>query len=156
MEDVDSHSTRQQWVWCLFTLLCVAQTTLYAASQGRVGESSSRGTISISLVIPEFTRLVAEVESTTTLKKPKLCMHVVNPNDRTIANYYRVAGLTSTLNTNYESELVDLDKSVQLVTLNNNYKSRNPTNSLCDYQNELANKLKNKKNQTILFVLVAE
>lgn len=156
MEDVDRSKLRHRLVWCLLISLCVVQSTLYAASQGKLGNVSSRGTIGITLVIPDFTRLVADVETTSSIEDPRVCMHVVNSTEQSRENYYRVAGLTGNYPSNYEARLVELDEITQLVKLDNHYQDKNSLKSLCDYQDEFVGKLQDKNNQTLLLVLITE
>lgn len=156
MEDVIRRIVHSCWLGCIILSLVVAQSTLHAANQGELSSSSSRGAIKISLVIPEFTRLVADVDTTISLNDPKLCMHVIKRPNSTSANYYRVASLIDTPSLDYEVQLAELDKVTKLVQLDNSYHQDSTTKSICHYQSELAEKLKSKKNKTALLILIAE
>ncbi|MFK8027759.1 MAG: hypothetical protein AB8C40_06825 [Gammaproteobacteria bacterium] len=136
--------------------LYVAHSTLHAANQGELSSSSSRGSMKISLVIPEFTRLVADLDTTVSLQDPGLCMHVVKRPSHSSTNFYRVAGLINTQSSDYESQLVEIENATQLVQLENNYNPSRSIQNICDYQSELVTKLKNKKNRTALLVLISE
>jgi hypothetical protein len=140
----------------LLILLFVVQSTLHAASQGKLGNVSSRGTVGITLVIPEFTRLVADLETRSSPEDSRVCMHVINSTEQSRENYYRVAGLAGSDPSNDETGLIELDKITQLVKLDNYYQAKSSIKSLCDYQDTYVKQLQDKDNQTLLFVLITE
>lgn len=151
MEDVTRGNHCRLWHWCLivFALLLV-QSNLYAATQGSVGSSSSRGNISITLEIPQVTRISAELDQLPSTEQAQLCLHVSDVNNRTAVNFFTVAGLEGDIPAVYNIGLSDYQRSSQVI------KSNGLGSTHCSFQSSINNIKHDNGQQALLLMMIAE
>ena len=150
MEDVGSYLPRQLLLWCVIILIgCFLQTPLNAATQGKSDRTSSRGTISITLEIPESTRLIADTQN------QDVCLHVLDSAINQDTHFYKVVGLNSKLSAEENDNQQAFDKENALLKLNNFYGRSSSVQSRCITPTKISPELVNN-NQSILLMLVVE
>lgn len=121
--------------------------TLHAATQGNIGRNSS-GSISISLHIPEYTRLVAEETTTLDHDEAQFCLHVIDSTTQAEVDFYRVSQQIN--------KSAGANNQTVLLPLNNLYRSQRLNAAHCVDQAIISNKFSQTNNQAILFMLIAE
>ena len=136
---------------CVFIfLLCVTQLSLYAATQGKPDRTSSRGTISITLDIPESTRLIANPSS------EGVCLHVLDSAIRENSHFYNVVGLSRMLTVENENNQRIFDDAVKTLHLKNFYGMDPTKENNCIIPTKIQPELVNQKSQSILLMLIVE
>ncbi|MFK7793767.1 MAG: hypothetical protein AB8B89_00320 [Gammaproteobacteria bacterium] len=151
MEDVSRDNHCRLWHWCLiiFVLLLV-QSNLYAATQGSVGNSSSRGNISITLEIPQLTRISAELDQLPLSEYAQLCLHVSDINNPKDVNFITIAGLKGDIPADYNIGKSDYQLSSQMI------KSNGLSSTRCNFQTSINNTKNTNGGKALLLMMIAE
>jgi len=131
---------------------------LYAATQGKVGRTGSQGSISISLVIPDNTRLIAEdskyddaIEGT-----QSVCLKVFDTITHSTTGFYNIAGLDGQLQADYDVGKTDYSHSTQSIKLSNTYLALDNADQVCSFEANIATANSQNKNSAVLLMLIAE
>ena len=151
MEDVSQSDTCHLWrVFSIIFALFIVQSNLYAATQGSLGNSSSQGSISISLHIPDVTRIRAEIEQVSLSEQAKICLHVVDGNNQTGINFFTIAGLNGDLTAIYNAGFSPYEKSAQVIRANS-------TSTIgCSYRSHVKANVNSGEQQDLLLMIIAE
>lgn len=159
MEDVArkalQHSSSRLILLLIFSLVL---NPLYAATQGKAGRTGSQGSISISLIIPDNTRLIAEtsVHDSNIEGTQSVCLKVFDSITRSATGFYNIAGLNGQLQANYGIGETDYSHSTELIKLNNTYFAVNNTSQLCSFETDIATVNTQNENSAVLLMLIAE
>lgn len=119
---------------CLIAVLLM--NTAHSASQGDIGRNNSKGSISISLNIPENTQLIVErSQNHDVIGENKYCLKVMPTNSRLTSNYYNIAGLDGSIPAMYNVAETAYESSSKIVQINNKYPNKDDLSELCsEYQ----------------------
>ena len=151
LEDVDKCTPRLLVQWSVIILLwCFIQTSVYAATQGKPDRSYSRGTVSITLEIPESTRLVASQFN------EGVCLHVLDSAIRESSHFYNIAGLNGMHDVEFENDQQTLDASVKTLQLKNFYGLDSQQINECVLPTKIQPELVDQDSQSILLMLIVE
>lgn len=151
MEDVSQSNTCHKWqVLTIIFALFIVQSNLYAATQGSLGNSSSQGSISISLHIPEVTRIKANIEHVSLSEQAELCLQVINIKNQGDNKFYTIAGLNGELAAIYNAGLSPYEQSAQVIRPNNT------TTTDCSYRSDVQTNVHSENQQDLLLMIIAE
>ena len=159
MEDV-THKSYDLMRRGLTVLLIIALgcNALYAATQGNIGSTSSRGSISISLVIPDNTQLIVESseQQLAGIAQQQVCLKVFDSITLTNTGFYTIAGLNGELSAHYGIGETNYVAASQQIKLDNVYNKINTRDQSCGFEMNLPSSTQNYDKSTLLLMLIAE
>jgi len=128
------------------------QSTLNAATQGKLGRHHSQGTLSISLEIPEFSQLRVDAPNNSVQEQFSVCLNLMDRRTGRHEKYFRVAGLNGELTPTIDMADTEFENHVELVKIENAL-IENQDGS-CHVEREL--EASNNDKSPMLLVLIAE
>jgi hypothetical protein len=149
-------NTQTYCLLCILLILWFSCATLQAATQGDIGQTSSSGSISIRLHIPESTRLIAQKSASENQYDAHICLHVVDSVARSKLNYYRIARVNNNSALQDEEALAASIKKSQLMQLRNFYGENAGEQGTCRQQQISLTQLHQDGAETVLLMLIAE
>lgn len=124
---------------------------LYAATQGSVGQSSSHGSVSISLTIPESAQLIVQSPKQANHNN-QICLQVIDSFSSS-NGFYNIAGLDGALSAIYDAATGNYEKSISQIHLNHN--NSNDSGDVCGFTKAIETKT-SAHSSAMLLILIAE
>ena len=142
----------------LLLIVALGCNALYAATQGNIGSTTSRGSISISLVIPNNTQLVVERsdQQLEGIEQQHVCLKVFDSIKLTSTGFYTIAGLNGELHADYGIGETNYAEFSQQISLENVHHKLSDRNQSCGFETSIPTATLNHNQSALLLMLIAE
>ncbi len=137
----------------MLALMLMISTSLNAATQGNVGRGSSQGSISITLDIPESTRLLVKKNKSLHTGNSDICLDVLDTVMRSSINFYNIAGLDGSIAASYDVGSTNYENLAQFIELENQYQN-STSEPGCTHRTRLERV--NDDQSAVLLILIVE
>jgi len=131
-------------------VLWLSLPSLYAATQGSIGDNNSRGSISITLEIPQTTHISAEFSRYPASDHTQLCLHVTDIQNQSPIRFLTVAGLDGDISAHSNAGVNAYERSARVI------RSNSSNSNTCSYQSSIKQTIHTDGQQTMLLMVIAE